>query len=169
MPNLSLKPYGPYDHIGLLTSAAVNKARNEGNSHMGDIVKRLRAAKPWVGKIGQDANVPVTLWKMLRKHGVGLYAAQMICNDVMLHGVTLPSDAPAQAAPTPTGSDAAAAGRKAAELVQSAYDEMCVKFSGVHSDDEMDGVLLRLHAALKVLTAPRPSPEPLSRPAQTRG
>jgi hypothetical protein len=40
---------------------------------------------------------------------------------------------------------------RAAELVQSAYDEMCVKFSGVHSDDEMDSVLLRLHAALKVL------------------
>jgi hypothetical protein len=27
---------------------------------------------------------------MLRNHGVGLYTAQMICNDVMLNGVTLP-------------------------------------------------------------------------------
>jgi hypothetical protein len=33
---------------------------------------------------------PLTLWKMLRKHGVGLYTAQMICNDVMLNGVSLP-------------------------------------------------------------------------------
>ena len=35
----------------------------------------------------------LTLWKMLRKHGVGLYAAQMICNDVMLNGVSLPTQA----------------------------------------------------------------------------
>lgn len=34
----------------------------------------------------------LTLWKLLRKHGVGLYAAQMICNDAMLHGVTIPAD-----------------------------------------------------------------------------
>jgi hypothetical protein len=33
---------------------------------------------------------PLTLWKMLRKHGVSLYTSQMICNDVMLNGVTLP-------------------------------------------------------------------------------
>jgi hypothetical protein len=39
-------------------------------------------------------------------------------------------------------------------LIQSAYDEMCVKFSGVHSDDEMDSILLRLHAALKKLAIP---------------
>jgi hypothetical protein len=35
--------------------------------------------------------------------------------------------------------------------IQSAYDELCVKFSGAHSDDEMDSVLLRLHAGLKKL------------------
>jgi len=33
----------------------------------------------------------LTLWKLLRKHGVGLYTAQMICNDAMLHGVSFPS------------------------------------------------------------------------------
>jgi hypothetical protein len=33
---------------------------------------------------------PLTLWKMLRKHGVGLYTAQMICNDVMANGLSLP-------------------------------------------------------------------------------
>jgi hypothetical protein len=39
---------------------------------------------------------PLTLWKMLRKHGVGLYAAQMICNDVMLNGVSLPAQGEGQ-------------------------------------------------------------------------
>lgn len=43
-------------------------------------------------------NAPLTLWKMLRKHGVGLYAAQMICNDVMLNGVSLPSRGDAKGA-----------------------------------------------------------------------
>lgn len=33
---------------------------------------------------------PLTLWKLLRKHGVGLYAAQMICNEAMTNGVSLP-------------------------------------------------------------------------------
>lgn len=36
----------------------------------------------------------LTLWKLLRKHGVGLYTAQMICNDALLHGVTVPERSP---------------------------------------------------------------------------
>lgn len=40
---------------------------------------------------------------------------------------------------------------QAGALINSAYDELCVRFSGVHSDDAMDSVLLRLHAALKKL------------------
>jgi hypothetical protein len=55
-----------------------------------------------------------------------------------------------------------AASEGAAGLVNSAYDELCVRFSGVHSDDAMDSVLLRLHAALKKLgvdpTAPYIAP-----------
>ena len=52
---------------------------------------------------------------------------------------------------------------EAAALVNSAYDELCVRFSGVHSDDIMDSILLRLHAALKKLgidpTAPYIAPD----------
>ena len=47
-----------------------------------------------LGMLAVDPDQPpketLTLWKMLRNHGVGLYTAQMICNDVMLNGVTLP-------------------------------------------------------------------------------
>lgn len=53
--------------------------------------------------------------------------------------------------------------------VNSAYDELCVRFSGVHSDDAMDSVLLRLHAALKKLgidpTAPYIAPDAPSQAA----
>jgi hypothetical protein len=35
--------------------------------------------------------------------------------------------------------------------IQSVYDEMCVKFSGVHSGDDTDSLLLRLHAAIRKL------------------
>lgn len=50
---------------------------------------------------GQTPKEPLTLWKMLRKHGVGLYAAQMICNDVMLNGVTLPVRDPVSGSGSP--------------------------------------------------------------------
>lgn len=33
-----------------------------------------------------------TLWQLLRNHGVGLYAAQCICNDAILNGVSIPRD-----------------------------------------------------------------------------
>jgi hypothetical protein len=43
-----------------------------------------------------DGGTPVmrTLWEVLRDHGVGLYTAQMIVNDVMLNGVSLPVSRP---------------------------------------------------------------------------
>lgn len=38
------------------------------------------------------------------------------------------------------------------DSIQRVYDEMCVKFSGVHSDDQTDSWLLNLHASLKLLS-----------------
>ena len=33
--------------------------------------------------------------------------------------------------------------------VQALYDDLCTRYSGVHSTDEMDGVLLNLYSILK--------------------
>lgn len=63
----------------------------------------------------------------------------------------------AEAIPLYTSPPPAAGWDEAAERVQSAYDELCVRFSGVHSDDAMDSVLLRLHAALKALRRESPA------------
>lgn len=52
---------------------------------------------------------------------------------------------------------------EAGALVNSAYDELSVRFSGVHSDDVVDSILQRLHVALIKLgidpTAPYIAPD----------
>jgi hypothetical protein len=40
------------------------------------------------------------------------------------------------------------------DSIQRVYDEMCIQFSGVHSDDRTDSWLLNLHYSLKLLSLP---------------
>jgi hypothetical protein len=82
-------------------------------------------------KLDQAPNETLTLWKMLRKHGVGLYAAQMICNDVLLNGVSLPA--------SPDGDEALALHEgERAPVVSSEeigrYAALCPPPAGLNSD-----------------------------------
>lgn len=182
MSDLSLKPYGPYDHISLLTSAAVNKARNEGNKMtrsspdivaMAEIIGRHLAASVTGNNQPHMSGDPRNRIQPVRRRHFDeacQSAAEAICASLT---TTTGSDAVAPVVEPVAwrykcqdGSEVLMLKRLTDEQKRRGY------YTGEDGEDEVDGdeaIVGPFHWAEETPLYAAPSPEPLSRPAQTRG